>query len=148
MSLFPLDRLLTRLIKHGQLTVADTNGKKHTFGPAGSWPTVTMRIHDRRFPWRIVRRPGLVIGEAYMDGSYTLEDGTLQDFLEIVLFLQAGVRRKGSAARSLNEPAPSVATIPVARRGTSSTTTTLIIAFTNSSSTRTCNIPAPVGARA
>lgn len=95
MSLFPLDRLLDRLITHGVLTVVGTNGERRSFGTAGTGPTVTMRIKEPSFARRIVRRPGLLVGEGYMDGSYSLEDGTLSEFLEIIIVSSTGREPKG-----------------------------------------------------
>ncbi|MCW5696753.1 MAG: class I SAM-dependent methyltransferase [Bauldia sp.] len=110
MSLFPLDRLLGRLISHGQLTVADADGNRQTFGTAGTGPAATMRIHDRRYVWRILRNPGLILGEGYMDGSWSVEDGTLADLLEIIMVSAhrrepmglAGAARRRGAMLSVN----------------------------------------------
>jgi len=33
--------------------------------------------------WRLALQPGLAVGEAYMDGKLTIEDGTLYDFLAL-----------------------------------------------------------------
>ena len=85
MSLFPLDRLLARLVTHGQLTVVGVKGERRTFGSAATGPSVTVRINDPAFPRRFVRHPGLLIGEGYMDGAYSVEDGTLGELLEIVV---------------------------------------------------------------
>ncbi len=85
MSLFPLDRLLDRLITHGQLTVIGVDGERQTFGKAGTGPAAAVRLHDKSFVRRFMRRPGLLLGEGYMDGDYTIEEGTLRDFLEVVL---------------------------------------------------------------
>ena len=85
MSLFPLDRLLRRLVTHGRLTLIDSTGQRHEFGRPGALPSAAVRINDPHFVRRFLRRPGLVLGEAYMDGSYTIEEGTLGNFLEIVL---------------------------------------------------------------
>jgi cyclopropane-fatty-acyl-phospholipid synthase len=92
MSLFPYEKLVNKLIKHGELTVITHDGKRQIFGTAQAGPSVTLRIHDPCFVRRLVRRPGLMLGEGYMDEAYTLEHGTLHDFLEIVLISAA--RRK------------------------------------------------------
>lgn len=85
MSLFPLDRLLDRLITHGQLTIVGADGERRVFGKAGNGPAATVRLHDKSFVRRFTMRPTLLLGEGYMDGDYTIEEGTLRDFLEIVL---------------------------------------------------------------
>ena len=86
MSLFPLDRLLARLITHGETTVTSTGDDRRTFGNTdGAGPSVTIRINDPRLVRSVLRRPALLIGEGYMDGSYSLESGTLRDLLEILI---------------------------------------------------------------
>ncbi len=73
---------LDRLICSGRLTVVDAGGRTHTFGPGGT-PAVTVRLHDRALAWRLLANPGLATGEAYMDGTLTIEEGTLHEFLHL-----------------------------------------------------------------
>jgi cyclopropane-fatty-acyl-phospholipid synthase len=101
MSLFPLDRLLARLITHGEITVVDAKGEQHVFGRAGTGPSVTIRISDPGFVRRLMRRPSLLIGEGYMDGAYSIEAGTLRDFLEIVVVSSDGREPKGFVGGAL-----------------------------------------------
>ena len=77
-----LFRFLDRLIRAGRLTVVDTGGGTRTFGPGGT-PAVTVRLHERALAWRLLANPGLAVGEAYMDGSLTIEEGTLHEFLHL-----------------------------------------------------------------
>ena len=76
--------LLRTLMKRGTLRVVDARGKLHTFaGEPGE--TVTIRLHDRSLHWKLLLNPRLVVGEAYMDGTLTMEDGaTIRDFLHLV----------------------------------------------------------------
>ncbi len=76
--------LLRTLMKRGTLRVVDARGKLHTFaGEPG--PTVTIRLHDRALHWKLLWNPRLAVGEAYMDGTLTLEDdATIFDFLDLV----------------------------------------------------------------
>lgn len=85
MSLFPLDALLKRLISHGRLTVIDVNGRAKTFTGGTLGPSAAIRIKDPKTKWRLVRNPDLALGEEYMAGSFTIEEGTLRDFLEVVM---------------------------------------------------------------
>lgn len=90
--MFPLNRMLKSFIKRGELVVFDAAGKRHVFtgataqGADGEMlKAVTMRVHDTRLYRRLVLNPELAMGEAYMDGGVTFEDGsTIRDFL--VLF--------------------------------------------------------------
>ena len=77
-----LSSLLDRLIRTGRLTVIDPAGRPHRFGPGGT-PAVAVRLHDPTLPARLLASPGLAVGEAYMDGTLTVEEGTLRDFLHL-----------------------------------------------------------------
>jgi len=77
--------LFARLFRHGDFTVIDALGREHRFlGPAlAGIPPVVIRLHERRLHWRLPLFPRLAAGEAYMDGSLTVERGTLVDFLAL-----------------------------------------------------------------
>lgn len=77
-----LAHVLKALVQEGSITVIDAEGHRHvcTGGPG---PKVTIRVHDRATHRRILLNPSLAVGEAYMDGTLTIEDGTLYDFLNI-----------------------------------------------------------------
>lgn len=77
-----LSKMLERTVKHGSLTLIDATGGVHRFGDNGE-PRVTIRVHAPALHWKIPLNPTLYAGEAYMDGTLTIEDGTLQDFLDI-----------------------------------------------------------------
>jgi cyclopropane-fatty-acyl-phospholipid synthase len=75
--------LLRPLIDQGQLTVVDADGKRHVFsGRPG--PSVAVRFHDKALHHRLLFNPKLAVGEAYMDGSLTVEDGSLYDFIDLL----------------------------------------------------------------
>lgn len=79
--------LLSRLLKHaivvGTLNVIDAYDKTHVFsGKFG--PEVTIRLHKRSLHTKLFFNPDLYVGEAYMDGTLTIEEGTLVSFLEIL----------------------------------------------------------------
>lgn len=82
-SLPLLSSLLADLIRTGRLTVVDASGRTSTFGPGTGGPHVTMRFHSPTLPLRILLRPSLALGEAYMDGTVTIEEGTLRDLLHL-----------------------------------------------------------------
>ena len=76
-------RLLKRVVKLGVLTVTDADGVRHVFRGSQSGPEVAIRIHDPRLHWRMFFSPALAIGEAYTEGTLTVEDGgDLYDFLD------------------------------------------------------------------
>ena len=86
--MFPLNRMLKAFIKRGELTVFDAAGGRHVFagptmtGPGGeALKPVAMRIHDTALYRKLVFNPELHMGEAYMDGTVTFEDGSsIRDF--------------------------------------------------------------------
>ncbi|MCW5715630.1 MAG: class I SAM-dependent methyltransferase [Bauldia sp.] len=86
MSLFPLERALRGFITHGHLTVIDTDGQTSSFGQGE--PAVTIRIRDPGFKWRLLRRPSIEGADGYVDEAFSIEAGTLRDYLEIVLVSQ------------------------------------------------------------
>ncbi|MTJ81011.1 MAG: class I SAM-dependent methyltransferase [Telmatospirillum sp.] len=77
---------LNRLVRYGRLTVIDALGRSHVFGgtPLPDLPPVILRLHDRRLHWRIALQPSIAVGEAYTDGTLTIEGGTLDDFLALI----------------------------------------------------------------
>jgi cyclopropane-fatty-acyl-phospholipid synthase len=77
-----LSKMLERTVKHGSLTLIDAAGGVHRFGDNGQ-PRVTVRVHDAALHWKIPINPTLNAGEAYMDGTLTIEEGTLADFLDV-----------------------------------------------------------------
>jgi cyclopropane-fatty-acyl-phospholipid synthase len=89
--MFPLDRMLARFVETGRLTVIDAAGRRHVFAGKGDTAVdgepvkpVTIRLHDRRLYRQIVLNPELHMGEAYMDGRVTMEEGsTIRDFLTL-----------------------------------------------------------------
>lgn len=78
-----LGRLLKRLIRKGELHVIDAIGRRHRFGEPGGEPSVTIRLHDKRLHHQLFLNPRLKVGEAYMDGTLTVENGTIYDFLDL-----------------------------------------------------------------
>ncbi|MFQ5792223.1 MAG: class I SAM-dependent methyltransferase [Acidobacteriota bacterium] len=77
-------RLFDRLIKFGSLSVIDAFGKTHAFAGAEG-PRVTIRLHERALHSKLFFNPRLYLGEAYMDGTLTVEEGTLSDLLELCI---------------------------------------------------------------
>lgn len=78
---------LSQLVKRGTLTAIWPGGKRRTFGMGA--PHVTMRLHGRWTPLALSLRPELTLGEAYMDGRLTVEEGTIADVLQIYMMNNA-----------------------------------------------------------
>ena len=76
-----LSTLLRYLVRRGTLRVYDADGQVHVFsGEPGR--TVTMRLHDPSIARELFFSARLKLGEAYMDGRLTVEDGSIYDLLE------------------------------------------------------------------
>ncbi len=92
-----LARFLDKLIKTGALILVDHRGRAYRLGDAASAarPPAVCRVHDAGTARRLFLDPRLAIGEAYMDGTLTVDDGRLYDVLD-VLTTNLGV---GSAVR-------------------------------------------------
>lgn len=77
-----LSSLLRSFIKRGRMRVMDVDGNIHEFGSGEDGPTVTIRLHDKKLYRSLFFNPELAAGEAYMDGSLTMEEGsTCYDFM-------------------------------------------------------------------
>ncbi len=76
-------KLLQKVVRNGNLRLIDSRGQVHDCGD-GSGPRCTMRIHRRWLEFKLVLNPPLYLGEGYMDGEITLEEGTLRDFIAIL----------------------------------------------------------------
>jgi cyclopropane-fatty-acyl-phospholipid synthase len=85
----PLARFLAGLIRSGRLTLIDAKRRRVTMGRRDAAtpedePHVIVRIADRRTEIKIAADPGLYGGEAYMDGTLTVENGDIHDLIAIV----------------------------------------------------------------
>ncbi len=80
-----LVRLLDKAIRTGSLTLVDPAGTSHHLGRDGDGQDVAIRLHDRRVGRRLFFDPRLALGEAYMDGTLTVEKGDIYDFLDLML---------------------------------------------------------------
>ncbi|MCG8592783.1 MAG: cyclopropane-fatty-acyl-phospholipid synthase family protein [Kiloniellales bacterium] len=77
-------RFLRRIITAGELILYDARGGAHRIGDPGTGPQVRVRLHDRALNRRLLLNPRLRLGEAYMDGSLTVEDGRIYDLLALL----------------------------------------------------------------
>ena len=77
-----LSEFAKRVIKEGDLTIIDAAGRRHRVGD-GRGRSATIRLHDKSLHHRLAINPFLHLGEAYMDGTLTIEQGSLYDFLDI-----------------------------------------------------------------
>ncbi len=80
-----LARFLSNVIRDGELTLIDARGRTHVVGAAINGDArATIRLRDRSLHRKLLLNPRLHFGEAYMNGSLTIEDGTIQDLLDVL----------------------------------------------------------------
>jgi cyclopropane-fatty-acyl-phospholipid synthase len=83
-----VDRLLQFLLKtfvrRGTFKLTTSRGTTFTFGDGTGRP-VSVRFATRAAEWGILLDPELKFGEAYMDGTFVVEQGTIADVLAIML---------------------------------------------------------------
>ena len=76
-------KLLQKVIRDGSLRLIDARGRTHDYGDR-TGRRCTLKLHNRRLEWKLALNPPLYLGEAYMDGEITLEEGSLRDFIELL----------------------------------------------------------------
>ena len=83
-----MDRLLRyflgQFVRRGSMTFTTANGTKFTCGDGTGRP-VSVRFLTAGTELRILLNPELALGEAYMDGTFVVEDGSIADALAILL---------------------------------------------------------------
>jgi len=80
-----LDRFLSHLIRRGTLSVTFASGRKATFVGSEPGPDIAIKFAGRATERRLFLNPDLVVGEAFMDGTLTVENGDIYNFLELCL---------------------------------------------------------------
>jgi cyclopropane-fatty-acyl-phospholipid synthase len=76
--------LIARLIRRGNLRLTTAGGTVLTFGDGGG-PQVAARFTSLRAELGVLLEPELKLGEAYMDGSFVIEQGSIADLLEMAM---------------------------------------------------------------
>ena len=80
-----LDKLLTRVVKQGELIIVDHDGKEYRYGaPIAGKSPVKVRINDRSAVNHIVRYPQVGAAEVYMDGRMDVIEGDIRDLILLV----------------------------------------------------------------
>src|SRR5579864_7779039 len=79
-----LASVLARVIRIGRLSVIDAAGRRHVF-EGGPGPSAGIRLRDSALHWKLLLRPRLFVPEAYMAGTLTIEEGSLYDFIDVLV---------------------------------------------------------------
>ncbi|MBM3521024.1 MAG: class I SAM-dependent methyltransferase [Alphaproteobacteria bacterium] len=92
------DRSLRLVVKTGALQVIDATGLPHTYGDGTGTPVI-FRVTSSGWTRKIATDPDLNLGEAYMAGGLTMEQGTIYDLLALLLNNARKIRDYPWAAR-------------------------------------------------
>jgi cyclopropane-fatty-acyl-phospholipid synthase len=77
--------LLRQMIRYEPLDLIEADGRVHHLGPHTDAPPIAMRLNDARVGAYIARDPLLHFGEAWMDGRFSVENGTLYDLVALFM---------------------------------------------------------------
>ena len=71
------------IITKGRLRVTDARGREHCFegSPGGD---VAIWLHDPALHWKLLARPRPYLPEAFVDGTLTIEQGSLYELLDLL----------------------------------------------------------------
>ncbi|MBV2359668.1 cyclopropane-fatty-acyl-phospholipid synthase family protein [Thalassococcus sp. CAU 1522] len=79
-----MSRMLERLVTIGRLRVVYPDGTRRDYGPGGGIE-IEIAITEHQTVQALCLRPVLALGEAYTDGSLTVADDRLYDFLTLLV---------------------------------------------------------------
>ena len=74
---------LNNLFKQDGFEIIDSNSKKYVIGNPTKDKPIVIRFLDQKLMQKLLINPDLYFGEAYMNGSLVIENGTLTDFLDL-----------------------------------------------------------------
>ena len=80
-----LIEFLNNLIKDDGFLLIDANKNKHLIGKPKKENPINLKILDKSLHTKLLLLPDLYFGEAYTNGSVVIENGTLTEFLDIML---------------------------------------------------------------
>ena len=115
-----LPSVLRRVIRVGRLSVIDAAGRRHVLEGAPG-PAAAVRLHDPALHWKLLLKPRLHVPEAYMAGTLTIEEGSLYDFIDMLVLNDSRISdalpmRLAAAGRRLVRGLHQYNPVPRARR--------------------------------
>lgn len=87
-----LDKMLSRLIRKGQLIVIDHDGREYSYGEKSAKP-LKIRFTDKGAAMHVAKDPRVGAGEVYMDGRMLIEPP--HDVRDFVLFVMGNAKSSG-----------------------------------------------------
>ena len=80
-----LAKLLSKILIKGGIVLIDSEGQKYICGSPSLNNPVTLKLFKKDLNWKLVVYPDLYFGEAYTKGEIAFENGSLIDFLNIIM---------------------------------------------------------------
>src|ERR1051326_8133458 len=78
-----LSLVVRHLVRHGKLTLIDAGDRCHVYeGSPG--PEIVVRLRDPKLHWKLFVNPRLYLGEAFMDGTLSIEQASIYDLLAFI----------------------------------------------------------------
>ena len=77
-----MEASLREPIKAGRLTIIAADGQRHILKGPAQGPVATIRVTDPKLLRRMLVIPDLYLGEGYMAGAITVEEGSLYDVID------------------------------------------------------------------
>ena len=74
---------LNSLFKHDGFELIDSNSKKYVIGKPIKEKPIVLKLLDQKLMQKLLINPDLYFGEAYMNGSLVIENGTITEFLDL-----------------------------------------------------------------
>ena len=74
---------LNNLIKYDGFELVDANLKKYVIGNPIKEKPIVLKLFDQKLMQKLLVNPDLYFGEAYMNGSLVIENGTITEFLDL-----------------------------------------------------------------
>ena len=80
-----LINFLNNLIQHDGFILIDSKSNKYVIGKPIKEKPIILKLLDKSLNYKLLLYPDLYFGEAYTNGSLVIENGTITEFLDIVL---------------------------------------------------------------
>ena len=80
-----LVNFLNKLIKTDGFILIDSENRKYIIGKPKSSDPIRLKLLDKKLNYKLLFHPDLYFGEAYTDGTIKIENGSLTNFLNLVM---------------------------------------------------------------
>ena len=74
--------ILKKIKFKGRIVITDYKGKTYQYGEGNTFSKI--RFNNKSIEQKLVNNPSLYLGEGYMNGDIIIEEGSLDDFLNII----------------------------------------------------------------